>query len=54
MDLKKKEDQSVDAIILHRQRNKIITGGTGREGPWRERGRERKKGGQNWVLEGIR
>jgi len=33
----KKEDQSVDASIPHR-RGKIITGGRGRKGTWREEG----------------
>jgi hypothetical protein len=38
----KKEDQSVDVSILHRSRNKIITGGRVREGPGRVGpGRER-------------
>jgi hypothetical protein len=32
----KKEDQSVDASILHRRGNKIITGGRGREGPGKQ------------------
>jgi hypothetical protein len=36
MKLKKKEDQSLDVSILHRRRNKIITGGRGREGPGKE------------------
>ena len=44
MKLKKKEDQSVDVSILHRKGNKIITGGPGREGPQRERGRGVEKG----------
>jgi hypothetical protein len=35
--LKKNKDQSVDASILLRRKNKIITGGRGREGPGRER-----------------
>jgi hypothetical protein len=42
MELKKKEDQSVDASILHKRRNKIITRGRGRTAP----GRERKEGGK--------
>ena len=33
MKLKKKEDQSVDASVLHRRGNKIITGGRGWERP---------------------
>ena len=41
----KKEDQSVDATILLRKRKKIILGGTGREGPRRERGGGGKNGG---------
>jgi hypothetical protein len=36
MKLNKKEDQSVDASILLRRGNKIITGGRGRKGPGRE------------------
>jgi hypothetical protein len=35
--LKKMEEQSVDASVLHRRRNKIIAGGRGRE----ELGRKR-------------
>jgi hypothetical protein len=31
MELKKKEDQSIDDSILHRTGNKIITGDRGRE-----------------------
>jgi hypothetical protein len=46
MELKNKEDQSVDASILHRRENKIITGGSGREESRRERGGEGKKGGR--------
>ena len=42
MKLEKKEDQSVNASILLRRENKIITGGRGRERPGRERG-----GGKN-------
>jgi hypothetical protein len=38
MKLKKKEEQSVNASILHRRGNKIIIGGRGREGPGREIG----------------
>jgi len=44
MKLNKREDQGVDASILLRRGNKIIMGGRGREGPWRERG-GRGKGG---------
>jgi hypothetical protein len=33
----KKEDQSVDASILHSRGNKIITEGRGREEPGRKR-----------------
>jgi hypothetical protein len=54
MQLKTKEDQSVDASILHRTGNKIITGARGREGPEMERrggGKKKKKEGQ--VLEGT-
>ena len=39
MKLDKKEDQSVDASILLRRRNKIITGGRRREDTGRERER---------------
>jgi hypothetical protein len=53
MELKKKEDQSVDASVLHRRGNKIITGNRGKEGSWRERGGGRKKEGQDKVLEGT-
>jgi hypothetical protein len=49
MELKKKEEQSVNASILHRRGNKIITGGRERGGPERERGEERKK----WAGSGI-
>jgi hypothetical protein len=35
----------VDASILHRRENKIITGGRGREGPRRDGEEERKRGG---------
>jgi hypothetical protein len=38
MELKKKEVQSVGALILHRRGNKKITGGRGREGPGRKSG----------------
>jgi hypothetical protein len=38
MKLKKKEDQSKDASILHRRVNKIFAGGKGKEGFGRERG----------------
>jgi hypothetical protein len=37
IELKKKEDESVDASILHSRGSKIITGGRGREGPEKER-----------------
>jgi hypothetical protein len=42
----KKEDQPVDASILLRRRNKIITGSRGREGPGRERGGGGKRGAE--------
>jgi hypothetical protein len=51
MKLKKKEDQSVDASVLLRRENKIITG-MGREGRdlgWRGWGKE--KGGQDQLWE---
>jgi len=35
---KKKEDQSVNALILFRRENKIIIGGRGKEDPGMERG----------------
>ena len=41
MELKKKEDQSVDVSILHRRRNKIIAGGRNKKGVGRERGGEK-------------
>jgi hypothetical protein len=54
MELRKKEDQSVDASILHRRGNKIITGSRGREGGILEgKRRGREKGRQNQVLEGT-
>jgi hypothetical protein len=34
----KKEDQHIDASILHRRGNEIIAGGRGRVRPERERG----------------
>jgi hypothetical protein len=49
MKLDKKEDQSVDASILLRRRNKIITGG-GRGGLERERGGGGERG-QDQVWE---
>ena len=44
MNLKKKEDQNVDASVLLRKGNKIIMGGKGKEGLGRERGEE----GEYW------
>ena len=38
MELKKKEDQSVDSSILHRMENKTITGGRVEEEPGKEKG----------------
>jgi hypothetical protein len=38
--LKRKEDQSVDASVLLRKENEIITAGRGREEPGREMGKE--------------
>jgi hypothetical protein len=52
MKLKKKEDQSVDASVLLGRGNKIITGGRGREGPWREKGGGGKEGGAGSVVGG--
>jgi hypothetical protein len=50
----KKENQNVDASILHKTGNKIITGERGREGPERERvGEEKGEKGQEQVLEGT-
>jgi hypothetical protein len=46
LQLKKKEDQSVDASILHRREKKIATGGRGRAEPGRKRGEGGKHG---WV-----
>lgn len=43
MEFKKKEDQSVDTLMLHRNENKIITRGRGTEGPRREKGGVGKK-----------
>ena len=40
----KKEDQNVDASVLLRKGNKIITGGRGREGPGKENGVEKEGG----------
>ena len=51
MKLKKKEDQSVDASVLLRKWNKIITGGRGWEGLWRKRGEGQETKGQDQVLE---
>jgi hypothetical protein len=41
--LKKKEDQSVDASVLLRRGNKILTGSIGRKGLGRERGGKGKR-----------
>ena len=41
MELKKKEDQSVDVSVLLRRRNKIIPGGRNKKGLGRERGGEK-------------
>jgi hypothetical protein len=50
VELKKKEGQSVDASILHRRGNKIITDGAWMEGPERDRRRGWKRG-QDQSLE---
>jgi hypothetical protein len=50
MKFKKKENQSVDASVLLRRRNKIIMGGRRRDVP----GRGREKGGQYQVWEETR
>ena len=44
MKLKKKEDQSVDASVLLRSGNKIITG----SGGWEGLERKREGGGERW------
>jgi hypothetical protein len=49
----KKEDQCVDASIVHRIGNKIITGARGREGPGRSRGGEEKKKNPTGLGKGI-
>ena len=46
MNLKKKEDQSVDASVLLRKGNKIITGGRGWEELGKKRCRRGEKGGR--------
>ena len=51
MKLKKKEDQSVDASVLLRRGNKIITGGRGWEGLRRNGAGRGKRGGQDQVWE---
>ena len=49
MELKKKEDQNVDASVLLRRGKKIITGGREREGSGREGERGGKRGtGSLW------
>jgi hypothetical protein len=40
--LKRREDQRVDASVLHRRENKIIKGSRG----WEELGRKRRGGGE--------
>jgi hypothetical protein len=44
MKLKKKEDQSVDASVLLRRGNKIITGGRSQGVTWEGERRVRKRG----------
>ena len=46
MKFKKKEDQSVNASILLRKGNKIITGGRGMKGSGRKRGGWGRSGGR--------
>jgi hypothetical protein len=46
----KKEEQSIEASILDRIGNIIITGDRGSEVPWREKGGEGQKG---WSGSGI-
>jgi hypothetical protein len=50
----KKEDQSVDASLLHRNENKIITEAKEKVRPVSKSGGERKSEGQEQVLEGTR
>jgi hypothetical protein len=45
MKLKKKQDQSVDASVLHRRGHKIIMRGRGREEPRKKRGWDGKESG---------
>ena len=42
----------MDASVLHRRGNKIITGGRGREGPGRERIEYRENGGSGSGIGG--
>jgi hypothetical protein len=49
MELKKKEDQSVDASILHRRGIKLITGGRGREGGAYEGEKWRREMGESGI-----
>jgi hypothetical protein len=49
---KKKKERSVDASVLLRRENKIITGGRGWEGLERKRGGERGKRGQGRISYG--
>ena len=51
MELKRKEDQRGDALVLCRRRNKIIMGGRGWEGLGGKR--RRAKGGKNQVWEEL-
>jgi hypothetical protein len=51
MELKKKENQSIDVSILRTRGDKIITRGRGREGPVRKRGGGVGRGKQKQVLE---
>jgi len=53
IELKKKEDQSVDSSFLHRTGNKIITEGSEMEDPGSERGGWGKEERQDRVLERI-
>jgi hypothetical protein len=46
MKLKKKEDQSLDGLVLLRRGNKIIMRGGGRKGPGRVIGGGDKRGGR--------
>jgi hypothetical protein len=52
MELNKNEDKPVDASVLHRRGNKIITGCRRKEGPGRKRGGAKRKGGRIRCVKG--